>query len=164
VGDVVNVYYRRSTDNGTNWSTEAQLNEVSTNDQYFPTIFAKGTDLIASWYDRQYDAAEGGGNLLQDYQRRISNDAGLNWQTSERVTDVSSPIRLDPGTAGCYHGDYDQSLITAGGAQHVQWADDRNLCCVPERNDPDVWTESGNGIFADGFEGGDTGAWDQTVP
>jgi hypothetical protein len=155
VGDVVNVYYRRSTDNGANWSTELQLNEVGTNDQYFPTIAAEGQTLIASWYDRQYDA----GNLLQDYQRRLSNDAGVNWQASERVTDVSSPIRIDPSLAACYHGDYDYSLITPAGGQHVQWADDRNLCCVPERNDPDVWTESGNTIFADGFESGDTSAW-----
>ncbi len=160
VGDVVNVYYRRSTDNGASWSTELQLNEVGTNDQYFPTIATDGTKLIASWYDRQYD----GGNLLQDYQRRVSNDAGLTWQASERVTDVSSPIRIDPNLAACYHGDYDQSLITATGSQHVQWADDRNLCCGdPPRNDPDVWTESGNGIFADGFESGDTDAWDTTT-
>ncbi len=160
VGDVVNVYYRRSTDNGTSWSTELQLNEVGTNDQYFPTISAHGQNLLASWYDRQYD----GGNLLQDYQRRSSSDAGANWQASTRVTDVSSPIRIDPNLATCYHGDYDQSLVLASGAQHVQWADDRNLCCVPERNDPDVFTESGNQIFADGFESGTTGAWDQAVP
>ncbi len=159
VGDVVNVYYRRSTDNGASWSTEVQLNEVGTNDQYFPTIFADGQTLVASWYDRQYDV----GNLLQDYQRRTSSDGGTSWQPSTRVTDVSSPIRLDPNLATCYHGDYDQSLITPAGSQHVQWADDRNLCCG-DRNDPDVWTESGSTIFADGFESGDTAAWSQTVP
>lgn len=162
VGDVVNVYYRRSTDNGASWSTELQLNEVGTNDQYFPAIAASGATVVASWYDRQYDTVTP--NLLQDYQRRVSNDNGVNWQPSVRVSDVSSPIRIDPNLATCYHGDYDQALITPTGSQHVQWADDRNTCCVPERNDPDVFTESGNGIFADGFETGDTSAWSQTVP
>lgn len=134
-GDVINVYYRRSTDSGTSWSPPIQLNDVGTGDQYHPSLQVYGTTLVAGWYDRRHDGA----NLLQDYYKRVSTDGGLTWGANLRVTDVSSPIHLDPNLAYCYHGDYDQSAVTAGG--HVmQWADDRNF--IGSRNDSDVWTET----------------------
>lgn len=136
VGDVVNVYYRRSTNGGSTWSTELRLNDdATTRDQYFPTISALGTTLIATWYDRRLDA----GNLRQDYYKRISTDGGLTWTPSVRVSDVSSPIRLDPNLAGCYHGDYDQSLISVTNAEVAQWADDRKI--LSGHNDADVWAD-----------------------
>src|SRR6185436_7146336 len=50
-GDVVNGYYRRSTDSGATWSAELRLNDDSTSrDQYFPTIQANGSTLLATWY------------------------------------------------------------------------------------------------------------------
>ncbi len=138
-GDVVNVYHRRSTNSGSTWSTQFQLNDVGTNDQYFPTLQASGTTLVAGWYDRRNDA----GNLRQDYYKRRSTDGGLTWAANVRVTDVNSPIQLDPNLAACYHGDYDQSVVTATG--HVmQWADDRNL--VGTRNDPDVWSDTTSSV------------------
>jgi len=133
-GDVVNVYYRRSTNSGASWSTPLQLNDVATGDQYFPTIQVNGSTLVAGWYDRRNDGA----NLRQDYYKRTSSDGGLTWGSNIRVTDVNSPINLDPGTNTCYHGDYDQSVVTT--TNHVmQWADDRNF--VGARNDADVWSE-----------------------
>jgi hypothetical protein len=133
-GDVVNAYYRRSTDSGATWSAELQLNDVSANDQYYPTVQADGLRVVAGWYDRRNDP----NNLLQDYYKRVSTDAGLTWGPNVRVTDAGSPIRLDPGLATCYHGDYDGSLVHSAG-EVMQWADDRNL--LGGRNDPDVWTD-----------------------
>lgn len=133
-GDVVQVYYKRSTNSGSTWSAEVVLNDVATNDQYFPTIQSNGTTLVAGWYDRRNDP----NNTLQDYYKRISTNGGVTWGPNIRVTDVSSPIRLDPNLATCYHGDYDQSVVTSTG--HImQWADDRNF--VGTRRDPDVWTD-----------------------
>jgi hypothetical protein len=130
-GDVVNVYYRRSTDSGSTWNTEVRLNDDTTaRDQYFPAIQADGSKLVASWYDRRLD----GNNLLQDYYKRVSTDGGVTWQPSDRVSDVSSTIVLNPGLATCYHGDYDQSLL-AGNQEVVQWADDRT-------GDADVYVDS----------------------
>lgn len=131
-GDVVNVYYRRSTNSGSTWSTELRLNDdATTRDQFSPTLQVSGSTVTASWYDRRLDS----NNILLDYYRRTSTDGGLNWTASERITDVSSAIRLDPGTATCYHGDYDQSL-----AEVVQWSDDRNV--LSAHNDPDVWSDA----------------------
>ncbi len=134
-GDVVNVYYRRSTNSGSSWSTPLQLNDVGARDQYFPTIQVNGSTLVAGWYDRRNDA----GNLRQDYYKRSSTDGGVTWGANVRVSDVNSPIQLDPDLATCYHGDYDQSVVTTTG-HLVQWSDDRNF--VGSRNDPDVWSDA----------------------
>jgi len=136
-GDIVNVYYRRSVDNGATWGPEIRLNDVTTNDQYSPTLsVGAGGVVMATWYDRRLDP----GNLLQDVFRSISTDNGLTWGANERLTDASSPIELDPILTTCYHGDYDTSIVTSSGALVAQWSDDRNT--VDGRNDPDVWTEA----------------------
>lgn len=132
VGDVVNVYYRRSTNSGASWGAEVRLNDdATTRDQFSPTIQVSGSTVTTSWYDRRLDP----NNLLLDYYRRTSTDGGTTWTASERITDVSSPVRLDPGTATCYHGDYDQSL-----AEVVHWSDDRNV--LSGHNDGDVWSDA----------------------
>jgi hypothetical protein len=134
VGDVINVYYRRSTDGGTTWNTEVQLNDDGTlRDQWFPTISAGPSGrLVATWYDRRLDA----GNLLFTYWMRSSEDGGATWSSSVQVSDVQSPVYLDPGLATCYHGDYDQQK-QLGDTVYIQWSDDRNI--HSGHQDPDVW-------------------------
>jgi len=135
-GDVVDVFYRRSLNNGASWQPEVRLNDdATTRDQYFPTIKTEGDTVMATWYDRRLDSA----NTLQDYYKRLSYDNGATWTSNIRVSDVSSPIYHDPGTAACYHGDYDQSLISVTNAEIPQWGDDRNT--VSGHADPDVWVD-----------------------
>ncbi len=156
-GDVVDVFYRRSTDDGATWSAEMRLNDdATTRDQYFPTLAANGDTLLATWYDRRLDP----GNLLQDTFRRVSTDSGVTWGPSERLSDESTPIEFDTGVLPCYHGDYDQGVVTAGGVTVAQWSDDRNAGEVA-----DVFTEAGLAVqvFADGFESGDTSMWTSTT-
>ena len=137
VGDVINVYYRRSTDNGATWGPEVLLNDDgTTTDQFFPTISAgPGGRIISTWYDRRLDTAN---NLLFDYYMRASDDGGVTWQASVRVTDGSSGVVLDPNLATCYHGDYDQQVQTAGTVL-VQWSDDRQ---VVNGTDPNVYFDT----------------------
>ncbi len=133
-GDVINVYYRRSNDNGATWGPEFLLNDDgTTRDQFFPTISAGPTGrVVATWYDRRLDA----NNLLFDYYMRVSHDGGATWQPSQRVSDVSSPVYIDPALAVCYHGDYDQQIQDAGFG-YIGWSDDRNI--QSGHQDPDVW-------------------------
>jgi hypothetical protein len=155
-GDDADVFYRRSTTRGGSWHPEIRLNDDGgPNDQFFPAL-AVGDDgtVSASWYDRRLDPA----NLLLDAYSRISLDAGATWLPSFRLSDVSTPIAVDPDLALCYHGDYDQR------AQHGEsllsfWSDDRNV--QHGANNADVWFErsAGGVIFADGFESGDLAAW-----
>jgi hypothetical protein len=135
VGDVVDVFYRRSTDGGATWQTEVQLADDPTNDQYFAALsIGDGNIVVANWYDRRLDP----NNELQDYFRSVSFDGGVTWEANERVSDVSTPIYLDPNLASCYHGDYDQSTQTATQVL-IQWSDDRNM--QGGHNDPDVFLD-----------------------
>ena len=153
IGDTIDVFYRRSTDNGTTWSPEKRLNDdATTSDQYFPTLSARGNTVLTTFYDRRLDAA----NLLQDTFRAVSTDGGVTWGPNERVSDVSTSINLDGNLATCYHGDYDQSLVTADGLI-AQWSDDREAGELA-----DTYTDAENGLFKDGFETGDTTAWSST--
>jgi hypothetical protein len=142
VGDTVDVYYRRSCDNGTTWGTEVQLNDDgTTTDQWFPTVSVGETNrVVATWYDRRLDP---GSNYHFDYYLRISEDGGTTWTPSTRLTDVSSAVpplspNFDPIVATCYHGDYDQQVQDEASV-YVQWSDDRNI--QNGHPDPDVWFE-----------------------
>ncbi len=136
-GDASDVFYRRSTDNGTTWGSEMRLNDDGTlTDQWFPTVsVGPSNTVVATWYDRRNDTAN---NNLFDYYKRFSYDGGLTWQPSIRVSDVSSPVYLDPYLARCYHGDYD-TQVQDSSYVYIQWSSDRNI--QDGHNDPDVWFE-----------------------
>jgi uncharacterized repeat protein (TIGR01451 family) len=133
-GDVIDVFYRRSTDNGATWETEVRLNDdATTNDNFLATISAgENNTLVATWYDRRLDV----NNLLFDFYMSISKDGGQSWEPNVRVSDVSSPVYIDPNMATCYHGDYDQQAQYQGRA-YIPWSDDRNM--QGGHNDPDIW-------------------------
>ncbi len=135
-GDACDVFYRRSTDSGATWEPEVRLHDdLTTSDQFFPTLSVGASNTVsATWYDRRGDAA----NLLVDYYQAFSYDGGLTWETNQRLSDVSTPVYLDPNLATCYHGDYDTHVQTATHAV-TQWADDRNL--MNGHNDPDVFSD-----------------------
>ncbi len=135
-GDDCDVYYRRSADQGASWGPEIRLHDdATTSDQFFPTLSVGASNVVsATWYDRRLDPS----NLLVDHFQAFSFDGGLTWQPSQRLSDVSTPIYLDPSLATCYHGDYDTHIQTTTHAV-TQWADDRNL--LGGHNDPDVFSE-----------------------
>lgn len=141
-GDVVNVYYRKSTDNGATWGTEVQVNDDgTTTDQYQPSMsVGEGGVIAIGYYSRQNDVAN---NLLLDYYSRVSYDGGASWQPSTRLSDVSTPVVLDPNLATCYHGDYDTQLHRPGAAQYL-WSDDRSTVQPPGApgTNPNVYSES----------------------
>ncbi len=135
-GDVVDVFYRRSTDNGATWGTEVRLNtDATARDQFFPTISVGAGNIVSTtWYDRREDS----NNTLFKYYQRFSFDGGVNWEPDEVVSDVASPVYLDPNLATCYHGDYDTHVQT-GTHAIAQWSDDRNI--QSSHNDPDVYAD-----------------------
>jgi len=129
-GDVVDIFYRQSNDNGQTWSAELRLSDDATlTDQFFPTIsINENGRVIATWYDRRNDPTN---NFLYETYTRVSYDNGLTWETSEKISDVQSPVVVDSNAGLCYHGFYDQQVQDADNA-YIFWSDDRN-------GDADVW-------------------------
>jgi len=137
VGDVSNVYYRRSCNDGASWDAERRLNDdATTTDQFFPALTVNASNVVAaSWYDRRLDPA---GNWYFDRYMALSLDGGANWLSNQRVSDVSSPVWVDNLSAPCYHGDYDQMASTPG-AIYVLWSDDRDF--YGGHNDSDIYLD-----------------------
>jgi len=135
-GDVVNTYYRRSTDAGATWEAEVLVNDDgTTRDQFFPSLSVGAGNIVSvAWYDRRLDPS----NLNLDYYQRFSFDGGTTWEPSVRVSDVSTPVYLDPNLATCYHSDYDTQVQGALSAL-LQWSDDRAMQFG--HNDPDVYVD-----------------------
>ncbi|MBN1887375.1 MAG: hypothetical protein JW850_05275 [Thermoflexales bacterium] len=131
-GDVVNVYYRRSTDHGASWEAERRVNDNwGSTDQFFPALAVGETGAVGVfWYDRRMDST----NNLYDRYAAISRDGGLSFEANQRISDESSPVTHDAALATCYHGDYD-GAAAGGGYFYTVWGDDR-------RGDSDVWSDS----------------------
>jgi predicted RNA-binding protein with TRAM domain len=163
VGDVADVYYRRSTDQGIIWGPEVRLNDDATfTDQWNPALSVGASGVVAvSWYDRRND---GIGNVKYDRFVTLSQDNGVTWEANTRVSDVSSNVAptIDLSKP-CYHGEYDQQVQDESHV-YVVWSDDRNI--QYDEFNPDVWFEKVPvpWVFDDGFEDGTTGSWSNTTP
>ena len=121
--DDANVFYKRSVDGGTTWSSENEFSffqDTTGTDQFGPSIAVNDDGVVvASWYDRRDDP----NNLSYSRYAAVSEDGGLTWQPSFALSDSISPLVFAPNSS-CRHGDYDQLVVGADTAV-VVWADDR---------------------------------------
>src|SRR6266576_2119767 len=132
--DPGNVYYIRSTDQGVTFSAPFQLNSNTdaTKAQWQPNLSVSdaGT-LFATWYDetpRVAASCQPSSPNTPCYQMhsRKSNDNGVTWLADDTLSDVASPLPLqpDPGIVGTYVGDYDYGSAVL--VKHAtSWADGR---------------------------------------
>ncbi|MBD3168446.1 MAG: T9SS type A sorting domain-containing protein [candidate division Zixibacteria bacterium] len=116
------IYFRRSTNEGSSWSSAARLNDDSFNngrDQFHPWLVVDENGVITvMFYDRRNDP----NNLLYDIYITQSSDAGYTWTENQRVTTVSSnPTTLT--TAGLI-GEY-SGLSVRNGVANLAWTDFR---------------------------------------
>lgn len=146
----------RSTDGGTTWSAPIRVNEdTSGQPQFFPWLDFDATSGIAHavWYDMRNDGA----NI--DVYTTTSDNAGLTWQASRRVTASSfTPVLpFEPGAAD-FIGDYN-GIAAASGRAYPLYQDSRE-------GNQDVWVSvvESDQLFGDGFEGGDVSAWSAVSP
>jgi hypothetical protein len=135
------IFYTRSTDNGTTWSTPIVLNDPETNQyqsHWMPSLsvnynlaaFTPPQDVTVSWYDRRQ--ATTACNVATDpgcsYQRYgiQSNNNGATWGSNFAVSTqiIPQPAQDDPYIQSCYAGDYDYSTAQAANA-YVTWTDGR---------------------------------------
>lgn len=151
-GDTGDIFYTRSTDNGTTWSAPIELNtdpDQQYHTQWMPSLsVSPGGKLTAAWYDRRQASSScttytDAGCSYNRYARQ-SSDNGVTWQADFAVSSSLSPqpSQLDSGVPGCYAGDYDYNTARGSNA-FVTWTDGRrsvngvavqdvNFALVPE--------------------------------
>jgi hypothetical protein len=98
------VYYKRSTDGGANWTEDIRL----TNDQASqstPNIAVSGSNIHVVWNDYR------NGNFEIYY--KLSTDGGVTWASDTQLTNF-------PGTS------WSSSVAVSGAGLHVVWMDDRD--------------------------------------
>jgi hypothetical protein len=124
------VYFTRSTDGGTTWSTPLAINDVTTGQHFFPTIAVSSGIISMAWYDSRLNTGTTITSLDIFYSQ--STNSGASFSPNLRVTSVSfNPelvLRTDaPSIYFPFIGDYIQ--IAAGpNSVHPIWADNRNAC------------------------------------
>lgn len=98
------LYYKRSTDDGTVWSADFRLTN-SPGHSFNPSVFVFGQNVHVSWYDNR------DGNYEIYYKR--SSDGGLSWGADTRLTNNAST-------------GWDPSISVSDSVVHVLWWDNRD--------------------------------------
>jgi len=125
-GDLGDILYIRSDDNGTTWTAPITLNSDAAtggnHTQWMPSLSATPEGLlVGSWYDRRNTA-----NNSYEFWLIRSSDNGQSWGDDQPVSDVISPQpeQPDPTVQSCYAGDYNYHTATSGNSW-VTWTDGR---------------------------------------
>jgi hypothetical protein len=130
--DKADVYFVRSTDGGTNWTSPVRVNTVWTNDQWMPLLAVKpdGTKLFMGWYDRRNDTNN---SLIDVYGRwaTIASNGDVSFYTNDfRVTTTNfPPVFVGTDTNNLLQGHYDP--VYPGPVNlhwhYPEWPDDPNV-------------------------------------
>jgi hypothetical protein len=133
-GDHGDIFYTRSTDNGTTWSAPIKLNDdpdAQFKTQWMPSLSVTSTGKVtASWYDRR--SVNSACNIVTDpgcsYERygAQSADNGATWGANFVISSSPTPEpEQDDGNVDyCYSGDYDYDTAVNNKAW-VTWTDGR---------------------------------------
>ncbi|MEO0225792.1 MAG: sialidase family protein [candidate division WOR-3 bacterium] len=125
------IYYKRSTDNGSTWGADIRLTNDGAN-SYLPTIGANGSSVHIAWFD------ERDGDREIYYKR--STDAGSTWGSDTRLTN-------SPGESNR------PSIAVSGQNLHLVWYDQRDgnyeIYYKRSTNNGTIWSPD-TGLTADG--------------
>jgi hypothetical protein len=128
-GDIADIFYVRSTDNGRTWSKAIKLNTDADNPyhtQWIPSLTAdKDGKVTVAWYDRRAAKSKCAkvGDPGCNYERvgRQSKNNGVSF--GSEIT-ISSIIIPQPTGISCFAGDYNYDT-TLNGKVYDGWTDGR---------------------------------------
>lgn len=112
------VFYKRSTDNGTNWESDKQLT-FGSSESYNATVGVSGAAVHVAWQDTRYGIEEifymrsSDGGLTWSSERRMTNNSGISWYPAISVLQNNVHLAWQDNTTGNYEIYYDCS--TDGG-------------------------------------------------
>lgn len=135
LGDGLDVYFSRSTDNGQSWSNPIIVNDDPRGlerHQFYPSLTVNPKGMITvGWYDRRNDPNE----RQTDYYLAHSLNGGLSFQPSFKITSKSTDFStVGDRNNGFGIGEYTQIVSTADYVIPF-WADGRK-----NTGDLDVYT------------------------
>ncbi|MBK9181960.1 MAG: exo-alpha-sialidase [Ignavibacteria bacterium] len=126
-----NVYFSRSTDNGTTWSPARIVHSDTTNDQFWSWISLDPTSgEIAIMYSDSRDDVD---NILVNTYVSWSSDGGTTW-LDRRIGDDVNDLRRNPFQGNTFAGDY-SGCDFYNGVVYPSWVDMRNTYVNPADND-----------------------------
>jgi hypothetical protein len=118
------IWFARSTDGGTTWSSPVKINDQSgLNDQFFPWMVVDETNgkIALSYYDTVGDSTRASTN----YYYQSSTDDGVTWSTPFKVTTASTNETTSGADSGNQYGDY-TGLSGISGTFFPVWTDRRS--------------------------------------
>jgi hypothetical protein len=126
------IWFKRSTDGGTTWSTATMLNnQASLNDQFNQWLTVDETNgMIAVMY---YDTVADSTRKKTDVWYQASYDDGVTWSTPLKVTTAQTDETVAGADSGNQYGDYN-SLSGYNGSLWPVWTDRRN------NGNEEIWT------------------------
>ena len=130
------IYFTRSTDGGTTWSTPMRINDDALyNDahQFFPWVdVAPDGKIYVGWFDSRLDLAPFSQPMLFDEYVTASTDAGLTFSPNQRISEVTADSSIG-GFSTPFIGDY-SGLASSNDFVYPAWVDTR-------RNQEDIYTQ-----------------------
>jgi hypothetical protein len=118
------VFFSRSTNGGTTWSTPVKLNnQAGLNDQFFPWLVVDPTNgkVSVTYYDTVGDSTRKAVNVY--YQS--STDDGVTWSAPFKVTTATTNETTTGADSGNQFGDY-SNLDGYNGTFFPSWTDRRS--------------------------------------